>query len=46
MELQPHAKFKRAYIWLSDDPDRLVLRVQADIFVGSVWAELEKVSFK
>jgi len=46
LELQPHSKFKRAFIWISDDADRLVLRVQADIFVGSVWAELERVSFR
>ena len=32
--------------FLADDPDRLVLKVQADIFIGSVWAELEKVSFR
>ena len=44
-ELEPHRKFKRAFAWLSDDRDRLVLRVQADIFVGSVWAELRSVEF-
>lgn len=45
LELKPHTKFKRATIWLSDDADRLLLRVEAEIFVGSVWAELEKVEF-
>lgn len=43
--LEPHGKFKRGSGWLSDDGDRLLLRVESDVFVGSVWAELEKVSF-
>jgi hypothetical protein len=43
MKLEPHGKFKRATGWLSDDEDRLPLRMNAQIFVGSVWAELEKV---
>jgi hypothetical protein len=45
LELKPHTKFKRATAWISDDSDRLLLRVEAEIFVGSVWAELEKVEF-
>jgi hypothetical protein len=44
--LSPHQKFKRAFIWVSDDRDRLVLKIQADIFVGSVWTELESVQFQ
>jgi Protein of unknown function (DUF3108) len=44
-ELQPHRKFRRATVWLSDDPDRLLLRVQAQIFVGTVFAELQSVEF-
>jgi hypothetical protein len=43
LELEPHAKFKRAYAWLSDDRDRLLLKIEAEIFVGSVWAELQSV---
>ena len=43
--LEPHKKFKRAYAWISDDTDRLLLKVEADLAVGSVWAELEKVTF-
>ena len=43
MKLEPHGKFKRATGWLSDDEDRLPLRMNAQIFVGSVWAELLKV---
>jgi hypothetical protein len=44
-ELEPHKKFKRAYAWLSDDRDRLLLKAQAEIFVGSVWTELQSVEF-
>lgn len=45
-ELAPHKKFKRAYAWLSDDRDRLLLRIEAEIFVGSVWAELQSAEFQ
>lgn len=41
--LAPHGKFKRGTGWLSDDNDRLPLRMNAQIFVGSVWLELAKV---
>ncbi len=44
-KLEPHQKFKRAFAWLSDDGDRLLLKVQASIFVGSAWAELNSVKF-
>jgi hypothetical protein len=41
--LEPHSKFKRGFVWISDDADRLLLKVQAEIFVGSVWMELQSV---
>jgi hypothetical protein len=41
-ELIPYRKFKRATGWLSDDADRIPLRIEADIFVGKVWVELGK----
>jgi hypothetical protein len=44
-ELEPHRKFRRATIWVSDDADRLLLRIEAQIFVGTVWAELQSVHF-
>jgi len=44
-ELAPHKKFKRALAWISDDRDRLLLRIEAEIFVGSVWAEVQSVEF-
>ncbi|MGH8164945.1 MAG: DUF3108 domain-containing protein [Rhodanobacteraceae bacterium] len=44
-ELEPHKKFRRASVWLSDDADRLLLRIEAGVFVGTVFAELETVHF-
>jgi hypothetical protein len=44
-ELGPHKKFRRASMWVSDDSDRLLLRVEASIFVGKVFAELQSVRF-
>ena len=45
LELEPHKKFKRAFAWMSDDRDRQLLKIQAEIFVGSVWGELQSVEF-
>jgi Protein of unknown function (DUF3108) len=44
-QLEPHRKFRRAMIWVSDDAERLLLRIEAQIFVGTVFAELQSVSF-
>ncbi len=44
-ELEPHRKFRRATGWISDDANRLLLRVNAQIFVGTVFVELESVRF-
>jgi Protein of unknown function (DUF3108) len=43
--LEPHKKFRRATIWVSDDAERLILRIEAQIFVGTVFAELQSVRF-
>jgi hypothetical protein len=45
-ELQPHRKFRRANAWLSDDPDRLLLKIEAQVFIGSVFCELQSVDFE
>jgi hypothetical protein len=45
LELEPHKKFRRATIWMSDDADRMILRAEAQIFVGTVFAELQSVRF-
>jgi hypothetical protein len=39
--LVPFKKCKRVTGWLSDDADRIPLRVEGEIFVGKVWAELD-----
>ncbi len=41
----PFKKFKRASVWISDDRDRLLLRAEAEVFVGKVWAELQAATF-
>jgi hypothetical protein len=45
-QLQPHRKFRRANGWLSDDQDRLLLKIDAQVFVGSVFCELQSVDFE
>jgi hypothetical protein len=45
MNLEPHKKFRRATIWISDDENRIPLRIEAQIFVGTVFAELQTVRF-
>jgi hypothetical protein len=44
-QLEPHRKFRRATIWVSDDAERLLIRIEAQIFVGTVFAELQSVRF-
>ena len=44
-ELEPHRKFRRATIWISDDENRIPLRIEAQIFVGTVFAELQSAQF-
>ena len=45
-QLEPHRKFRRASAWLSDDPDRLLLKIEAQVFIGSVVCELQSVDFE
>ena len=44
-DLEPHRKFRRATIWISDDENRIPLRIEAQIFVGTVFAELQSARF-
>lgn len=44
-ELEPHKKFSRASVWISDDADRLLLRIEARVFIGIIFAELQSVDF-
>ena len=43
LQLKEHKKFKSGRAWLSDDDLRIPLRVEADIFIGYVYAELESL---
>lgn len=44
-KLRPHSRFKKATAWMSDDDRRLLLKISAEVQVGSVWAELQGVDF-
>ena len=44
-ELEPHKKFRAASAWISDDADRMLLRIEAKVFVGTVFVDLESVQF-
>lgn len=44
-KLTAHKKFKNATAWISDDQDRLLLKVDAEVFIGSIWLELKSVEF-
>ena len=43
MQLKEHKLFKSGRGWLSDDDKRIPLRIEADIFIGYVFAELESM---
>jgi hypothetical protein len=43
MRLKDHKLFKGGRGWLSDDEKRIPLRIEADIFIGYVFVELESV---
>ena len=42
-ELLPHKKVKKTTVWISDDANRLVLRIEAQVFIGTVFAELQSI---
>ncbi len=44
-QLEPHEKFRQASAWISDDADRLLLRIEARVFVGTVFADMQSVQF-
>jgi hypothetical protein len=43
MQLKDHKLFKGGRGWLSDDDKRIPLRIEADIFIGYVFVELESM---
>lgn len=42
--LAPHKKFRSGRVWMSDDDRRLPLRAEVDVFIGSVYAELVRIT--
>ncbi len=45
LEVEPYQRLKKATAWISDDADRLLLKAETEVFIGSVWAELKSVTF-
>ena len=43
--LEQRKGFKSAHAWVSNDANRLIVKAQADVFVGTVTVELENVQF-
>lgn len=43
---EPHRKFQRGTVWVSDDDIRLPLRVEVKVFIGYVFAELVDIAVK
>lgn len=41
--LEDFKRFKSATVWISDDPNRYLLKVDTELFVGTVRAELARV---
>jgi hypothetical protein len=46
LQLEPYRKLRRATLWVGDDTDRLLLRVEAQIFVGTIFTELQSVRYE
>ena len=46
LELEPHRKFRHGTIWISDDADRILVRIEAQIFVGTVFVELQSIRYE
>lgn len=41
--LREHGKFRSGTVWISDDADRIPLRAEVEVFVGSIFAELIQI---
>jgi len=46
LQLEPFRKLRRATLWVGDDTDRILLRIEAQIFVGTIFAELQSVRYE
>ena len=45
LKLEPHKNFKKAIAWLSDDSDRLLLKIESEVMIGKVWMNLANYQF-
>ena len=43
--LEPRKGFKSARAWIGDDANRLLIKAESEVFIGSVSLELEQVSY-
>ena len=43
--LEPRKGFKSAHAWISDDTERLLVKAESEVFIGSVNLELEQVTY-
>ena len=44
-EAESYKNFKSARVWMSDDKDRVVVKAEAQVFIGTVTLDLTKMSF-
>ncbi|HEY5895388.1 MAG TPA: DUF3108 domain-containing protein [Chthoniobacterales bacterium] len=45
LKLKPYKKTRKTTVWLSDDADRIFLKVSSEAFFGSTFVELQKAEF-
>lgn len=45
-QLEPYRKFRRANLWVADDADRFLLRVEAQIFIGTIFVQLQSIHYE
>ncbi len=43
--LEPRKGFKSARAWISDDANRLLVKAESEVFIGSVSLELEQITY-
>lgn len=46
LKLEDHKKFKRLIGWISDDADRVLLKIESEVMVGKVWMEMNTLAFQ
>src|ERR1700730_6890066 len=46
LQLETYRKFRRGTIWVADNSDRLLLRLESQIFIGTIFAELQAVRYE